>query len=172
MKGRGLVWLGVLVVGGIASYFSVSGSKVAGWNDKVVASYNRFGLSWQRFQRSFAPYLKGQKVDEEGLESSFKQYERNLGQAAAALRQETPPDDDLCRQFHGDVVAYAGLQEEQLKEVRKILDQMKAANPGSPEDIDKVTEAFNALGRKESALQDAIQARQKKMADKFKLKIK
>jgi hypothetical protein len=172
MKNRAVVWAAILVIGGIASYFTVSKGDVASWNDKVVARYNKFAMAWMSFQPSFAPYLKGQKIDEAGLEASFKKYEKDVARASDELRGFTPPDEEVCRQFHAEVVSYADLQIVQLAEVRKLVNTMKASNPGKPADISGVTEAFNELGVKESAKQDIIQARQKSMAQKFKLKIK
>lgn len=172
MKGRGAVWLVLIGVGAAVSYFTVSGGDVVKWNDRVVAVYNKYGRAWQSFQLSIAPYLKQKEADPANMDASFAKYEKDVARASAELRAAAPPDDELCRQFHAELTRYAELQEAQLPEVKKILGTMKAANPPKEEDAARAAAAFNELGQKEVALQDAVQARQKAMAAKFKLKMK
>jgi hypothetical protein len=172
MSKRGYVWLGVILIGGIASYFTVSGNEAVKWNDKAVEKYRRFGAAWTRLQPLVVTWLQGKAVDAAKLDAAVAQYGKEINQAAGDLRRETPPDDELCKAFHAEMVKFADLEEAQVAEIAKLCGQMKATNPGGAEDIKKVTEALEALGKKEDAQQNLVQAKQKQMAAKFKLKMK
>ena len=170
-KARGITILVFVGIGAVVSYFTVGGADVAKWNDKVITLEERFGQDWKVFEPNIGPWLEGKPMDVEKMEAAFKVYSRDVGQTAGEMRRETPPDDPLCKEFHGLLIQYADLQEAQLVDLRKILDGMKAANPAREADLKKVEEAVDALGKKEAELQALINARQKVMAAKFKLKL-
>lgn len=171
MKNRGLIWLGILVVGGIASYFTISSGDVVKWNDNVVGIYARYGRAWSSFELALKPYFEDKPVDAAGLDRSFQKYEKDVHQASGEMRRATPPDDELCKSFHASLTQYADLQDAQLIEVKKLIEHVKAHNPGKPEDVEKVLKGFDDLGKKESSLQSVVEGAQQAMAKKFKIKM-
>jgi len=171
-KGRNIIILVIIVGGVIASLFMVGGADVAKWNDKVIAIHKRYGMDWKGFEASIVPWLQGKALDAEKAEAAYRTYTVKVGQTAAEIKRELPPKDKLCQEFHGLLVQYGDLQQSQLTDLRKLLDEMKAANPGSEADRTRVASAIDALGAKETALQNAVQAKQKEMAAKFKLQLK
>lgn len=171
-KAKGIGFLALIGIGAIVSYFTVGGADVAKWNDKVIAIEERFGQDWKVFEPSIAPWLEGKPLDVDKMEAAFKVYSRDIGQASGEMRRELPPDDATCKEFHALLVQYADLQEAQLQDLRKILDGMKAANPGKDADLKKAVDAIDALGKKETEMQNAINGKQKVMAAKFKLKLR
>ena len=98
-------------------------------------------------------------------------FEKDIKQTAAELERATPPDDDFCKAFHASLVAFGNLQVAHLAEMRTLVEAMKAANPGSDEEVDRVAAAIDALGEKESVLQNVVGAKQKAMAREHKLRL-
>lgn len=172
MQRRAIVWGVIVLVGAIASYFTVSSGQAVKWNDRVVAIHARFGTAWNPLKPHVLGWLQGKAVDPAPFDAALAQYGRDIGQAAAELRRETPPDDELCKSMHAELVKFAELEEAQAAEVKKLGGEMKASNPGRPEDIVRVAGALDALGKKEAAQQSVVKARQSAMASKFKLKMK
>jgi hypothetical protein len=172
MSKRGIVWVIVVGIGLIVSYFTVSSSEAVKWNDKVVAQHRRFGSAWERMQPMVETWLEGEAIDGPQMDQALEQYVNDIGRIAADMRKETPPNDDLCKAMHVELVKFADLQEAQLAEVKKLCGEMKAANPGKPEEIKRVSDALNALGAKEEAQQSIVRAKQAAMAAKFKLKMR
>lgn len=172
MKGKGIVWGVLIVIGVIVSYFTVSSGDAVKWNDKVVARHKQFGTAWSRFQPNMDAWIQGKTIDAARLDAAVALYAKDVGQAAAELRRETPPDDELCKSMHAEMVKFADIEEAQLADMKKICGEMKASNPGKPEDIKRVAAALDDLGKKESAQEAIVKAKQNAMAAKFKLKMK
>ena len=66
---------------------------------------------------------------------------------------------------------YADIQVTHLTDYRKLVDAMKATNPGTEEEIDKVATAMDVLADKESILFDVIGAKQNVMASEHGLRL-
>jgi hypothetical protein len=171
MKIRAVVWGAVIVVGGIASYFTVSSGDAVKWNDKVVGLHNRFASSWTRLEPHLKPWVDGKAVDAAKLDPALTQYGREIAQAAAELRRQTPPDDELCKAMYVEMVKFADLQEAQLGDLKKLCGEMMQSNPGQPEVIKHVVESLDALGKKEAEQLAIVNSKQAAMAAKFKIKL-
>jgi hypothetical protein len=173
MRSRAIIWGVLIVIGLIASYFTVSSGDAVKWNDKVVALHLRLRTAWGRhLQTPLESWAKGKTIDAAQLDSSFTAYSRDIGQAAAELRREAPPDDDLCKAMHAEMVKFADLEETMLKDQATLIGEVKASNPGKPEDIKRVSEAFDEMGKKEAVQEAVVTNRQAAMAAKFKIKLK
>lgn len=172
MRGRGIIWGILAVIGLITSYFTVSSKDAVKWNDKVVAIYQRFGAAWAPLQPIVGSWVEGKPIEAARLDSALEKYAKDIGQTAAELRRETPPDDELCKSMHAEMVRFADLEESQIAELRTLAGAMKASNPGSPAELKRVAEALDGLGKKETAQDAAVNARQKAMASKFKIKLR
>jgi hypothetical protein len=170
-KARGITILVCVAIGAIVSIFTVSKGDVAKWNDKIVGMSPRFGAAWTMFEPNIRPWLDGKAFDPEKTDAAFKGYEHSVGQTAAEIRRETPPDAPECKEFHQALVAFADLQEAQLGDLRKILAEMKASNPPKEADIQRVGDKLDALGKKEEEANAVIKGRQQIMASKFRLKL-
>ncbi len=166
------VWGVLIVVGAIVSYFTVSGKDAVKWNDQVVAHHLRFGAAWNRLQPQVTDWLQGKTLDPAKLDAAVGQYAKDVAETAGKMRGETPPDDELCKSMHAELVKFADIEEAQVPEIKKLCGDMKASNPGKPDDIKRTAEAINALGKKEAAQEAVVKAKQQAMAAKFKLKMK
>ena len=172
MKNRAAIWGVLVVIGLIVSYFTVSSGDAVKWNDKVVAQDRQFGIAWAKIQPIVSSWVQGKAVDAAKLDAAVAQYAKDVGQAAGELRRHAPPDDELCKSMHAELLKFADLEEAQLADIRKLAAEMKASNPGKPEDLKRVAEALDALGKKEAAQEAIVRAKQQAMAAKFKLKMK
>lgn len=172
MSKRGIVWGVIIVIGVIVSYFTVSKGDAVKWNDTVVARHNRIVMALSRFQPQLVDWIQGKTLDVARFDAGLAQYGKEIGQAAGELRRQTPPDEENCKAMHVEMVKYADLQETQLVELRKLCGEMKAANPGKPEDIKRIAAALVVMENKTEAQQGIVNAKQRAMAAKFKLKIK
>jgi hypothetical protein len=143
------------------------------WNDKVVAIHKRLRTAWSlHLQPPIGSWAEGKTIDAAQLDSAFKNYSREIGQAAAELRRETPPDDQLCKEMHTEAVKFADLEEAMLKDLAKLIGEVKASNPGKPEEIKRISDAMDELGKKEAAQEAVVGNKQAAMASKFKIKLK
>jgi hypothetical protein len=172
MNRRFAVWGVVAVVGLIASYFTVSSGDAVKWNDRVVALHNRFGTAWNRFQPNVKTWIDGKAVEAAQLDAALGVYSREVAQIAAELKRATPPDDELCKSMHAEMIKFSDLQEAQLVDLKKLCGTIKESNPGKPEVIKSVTDSLDALGRTEAAQQGVLNGKQAAMAAKFKIKLK
>ncbi|HLF93912.1 MAG TPA: hypothetical protein VJB14_10650 [Planctomycetota bacterium] len=166
------IWGVMIVVGLIVSYFTVSGKDAVKWNDRVVAHHRSFGTAWSRLQPHVTTWLQGKPVDAAQLDSALARYGKDVAEIAGKMRGETPPDDELCKSMHVELVKFADIEEGQLPDIRKLCGDMKGSNPGKPEDLKRAAETIDALGKKEMAQEAVVKAKQQAMAAKFKLKMK
>jgi hypothetical protein len=173
MRRRAIVWGVLIVIGLIASYFTVSSGDAVKWNDKVVALHGRLRTAWaHHLQSPLGSWVEGKTIDAAQLDSAFKTYSKEIGQAAAELRRETPPDDELCKNMHAEMIKFADLEETMLQDLTKLIDEVKGSNPGNPDDIKRISGAFEELGKKEAAQEAVVGSKQAAMAAKFKIKLK
>ena len=166
------VWGVMIGVGAIVSYFTVSSGDAVKWNDRVVAKHRRFGAAWKGLLPHVTTWLQGKPVDAAQFDPAIEKYAKEVSGAAGDLRRATPPDDELCKAMHVELVKYADLEEAQVLDLKKLCGDMKASNPGKPEEIKRVAEALDALGTKEAAQEALLKSKQQAMAAKFKLKMK
>ena len=172
MKNIRLIGFGVvIVIAVLVSIFTVSSDEVGNWNDKVIDIQLQFSTEWQVFEPSFTPWFDGKKIEDGKIDGAFATYEKDIKQTAGELKRATPPDDETCKAFHAAIMDYADIQVTHLADYRKLVDAMKATNPGTEEEIDKVATAMEALADKESILFDVIGAKQNVMASEHGLRL-
>ena len=173
MKNAKAIGIGVIIVIAVlVSIFTVSSDEVGNWNNKVIKLQTQYITQWNILDLQVMPWFKGEKVDGAKLDAAFANYEKAVKQTTGEMKRTAPPDDESCKAFHASLVDYADIQVTHLPEYRKLLDAMKASNPGSDEEQDRVGNAFDALGKKENALNDVVGIKQSAMANEHGLRLK
>jgi hypothetical protein len=171
------VWLGIgaaVVAGIVAHFFTVSGESVVEWNDKAVALHRRCEQAWKRFRPELNLYLrgKGHSIGEETLDTACLEYQSEVHLASRELGYLTPPDHDLCRAFQDELNRFVEFQKGASEEVGQLVEYMKTNNPPEEEDIEEARAILEDLERRGQEILERLAARQRSVADKFKLTLR
>lgn len=169
---RLIVIVGIVIVGMIVSYFTISSKDVVGYNDRMVAAITRMDETFTPLSAHMDVYADAKPVDLQAFASSVQSVSQSVDSQLADLRAIAVPDDELCRDFHASAVAYAENNLVYSAIYRdKALPYIRAHNPGSEQDAAAVTGMFNEVIAKDDKLMETVQSRQADMAKKYRIKL-
>ncbi|HEX7896656.1 MAG TPA: hypothetical protein VF950_02780 [Planctomycetota bacterium] len=172
MNGR-LVAFGVLIViGAVASVFTLSSHSVVAWNDKAVGLHQRCEKAIHRLEPVLDPYLQGRQLDEEKTDAAYLDYASEVHIASRELGYLTAPDDPECRKMQDELIAYIDFQKSQVTTLGELIEEMKAANPPAEEDVEGVKASLKALESQGKIVHNRLEAQQRAVAAKFGLKLR
>jgi hypothetical protein len=169
---RLVVIVGIVIVGMIVSYFTISSKDVVGYNDKMVAAITHMDETFKPLSGHLEVYADAKPVDLNAFESGVQSVSDSVDRQLADLKAVAVPNDDLCRDFHASAIAYAENNLVYSAIYReKALPYIRAHNPGSDKDVEAVTGMFNEVIAKDDKLMEAVQSRQTDMAKKYRIKL-
>lgn len=174
MNPRVALGLVVLGVAGVGSWVGLSGEKVAAWNDRIVATCERFGSHGEEFARSIKPWASGARMDVSSfkvIDDAFETYSKRTREIAEQVRADRPPDDPLCRDFHASLVGFADFQVRSLDEFGKVVDLMRKYNQPSDDERREVADRLKVLVDEGNALIQRARTKQAEMAKKHRIRI-
>lgn len=163
----------VLLIGGIASFFTISNKTVAKFNDATIELVSSVDGKFLPILAIMEEYSDNKAVDAEKLSKVISESENGIKSVIAQIETTNVPDSDLCKKFHSAVLDYTKNSLAVAVVYKdKVLPYVKSHNPASDADI-VATEGFLAESiAEDTRLLEAVKSAQASMAKKYKMKLK
>ena len=162
----------LVVLGALGSLFTLSSRGVVAWNDKAVELHQRCENAVRRLEPVFEPYLDGRRIKDDRADAAFLNYESEVHIASRELGYLTPPDDPECRKMQDELIAYIEFQKTLVEAFGELIEEMKAANPPTTEDVESARETLDGLEAQAAIVHHKLEAQQRAVAAKFNLKLR
>jgi hypothetical protein len=164
--------LGILVVIVISACTDVvTRDEVRDFNDQIVGATSRCGSRYDEFSRYMDIYRSGEEVSVAAMESERDELLVALADSAAKLGKIEPPDDELCREFYGNSVAYIDKLREIVDKYKEPIAYISAHNPAKEGDFKAAGEPLKALRNAEGKLLAKTMTTQKRLLEKYRWEI-
>jgi len=166
--------IAVLVVAGVAGYklFIVDSDEVLNFNDSLVKLLDRSDARFQKLSAYLDQYGNGKKVNIEAMRVQRKELVARVNYDLQKLRKTKAPDDQLCKDFHRNCMAYVNNLLDSADKYEEVIAYMSEHNPGKEADFAMTIELLQPLIEKDQEVRAATIAAQKRLVKKFGLKIK
>jgi hypothetical protein len=161
-----IVGVGLLVGAGVfifSFYFGVD--PVETWAVRVSRRLYDLQKASEAVGTVMGSWGRGREISEEILDDEYARFTEALSAAAAVFREAPPKGDTSCEFFHRALTALVDFEEENLPVWAGVLDDMKASNPPSKEDVDSLKEVTVPLLRERGDLMKKAHFAQRQLAD-------
>lgn len=163
----------IVLLGAIVSFFTVSGKDVSKFNDALVDSAQSVDQTFVPLGAIMDQYAEKKQVDVSVLNSAIANAGTAIDTKISGIEAMQVPDDDLCREFHASVRAYATHSRLFLGVYRdRFLPYVEAHNPGTDDDVAATQAMFTVAVKEDERLFEVVKACQVNMAKKYKMKLR
>ena len=151
-----------------ATMHIVTDDERLGFNDKVVVAISRPNSKYEKFTRYIDIYRGGEEVSVAAMEFERDELAAIVSRGAKDLAEIEPPDDELCRAFYRNSVAYIDNLREIVGKYKEVIAYMSRHNPGGKSDFAAAVKPLKELRDAEGKLLAATMTSQKQLLEKLK----
>ena len=138
------------------------------FNDKVVVAISLPNSKYEVFTRYIEIYRGGEEVSVAAMEFERDELAAIVRQGAESLSEIEAPDDELCREFYRNSVAYIDNLQEIVVKYKEVIAYISEHNPGEKGDFAAAVKPLKELRNAEGKLLAAIMTSQKRLLEKLK----
>jgi hypothetical protein len=162
----------IILVGVIASFFTVSNRSVLKFNDATIDKVSAVDGNFLPILKIMGEYSDNKAIDADKFSKVITESESGIKSVVTQIETAAVPDSDLCKNFHGSVLAYTKNSLAIVLVYKdKVLPYVKLHNPPTEKDASVVEGLLANSIAEDTRLLEAVKASQVSMAKKYKIKL-
>ncbi len=161
----------ILVLGVGYKIFFVDSDEVINFNNTLVELSEKSDEKYKPFNEMFAAYYDEKEIDIKKLSDLRDTLESELSNDLQSIKDLQVPDDELCKDFHKEFVAYHKNSVEIARKYTEVLAYAAKHNPPAEKDVEAVDKILKGPQEIEDLILKNIEELQERMAKKFDLEI-